>query len=96
MSDRLISTRRIGGLIAARLMLLSIVLSVLTACSTVSYYEQAVRGHLGLVVKSTSINRLIATDQVGARTRERLMWEGENRRIAVKKLGLPDKGSYTR
>jgi predicted aminopeptidase len=96
MPDRLISTRRIGGLIVARLMLLSIILSVLTACSTVSYYEQAVRGHLGLVLKSTSIDRLIATDQVGSRTRERLMWVREIRRFAVNQLGLPDNGSYTR
>ena len=96
MSDRLISTRRIGGLIVARLMLLSIVLSVLTACSTVSYYEQAVRGHLGLVFKSTSINRLIATDQVGARTRERLMLLREIRRFGISQLSLPDNDSYTR
>ena len=96
MPDRLIPTRRIGGLIVARLMLLSIVLSVLTACSTVSYYEQAVRGHLGLVFKSTSIDRLIATDQVGSKTRERLMSVREIRRFAVNQLGLPDNGSYTR
>ena len=45
MPDRLIPTRRIGGLIVARLLFLSICLPVLTACSTISYYEQAVRGH---------------------------------------------------
>jgi len=96
MPDRLISTRRIGGLIVARLMLVSIFLSILTACSTVSYYEQAVRGHLGLVFKSTSIDRLIATDQVGSRTRERLTLVREIRHFGVNQLSLPDNDSYTR
>jgi predicted aminopeptidase len=96
MPDRLMSTRRIGGLIGARLLFLSICLSVLTACSTLSYYEQAVRGHLGLLFKSASIDRLIATHEVESRTRERLMLVREIRRFGVNQLSLPDNGSYTR
>ena len=90
------STRRIGGLIGVRLLFLTICLSVLTACSTVSYYEQAVRGHLGLLFKSASIDRLIATHKVGSKTRERLMLLREIRRFGVSQLSLPDNDSYTR
>ena len=90
------STRRIGGLIGVRLLFLTICLSVLSACSTVSYYEQAVRGHLGLLFKSASIDRLIVTHKVGSKTRERLMLLREIRRFGVSQLSLPDNDSYTR
>ena len=90
------STRRIGGLIGVRLLFLTICLSVLTACSTISYYEQAARGHLGLLFKSASIDRLIATHKVGSKTRERLLLLREIRRFGVSQLSLPDNDSYTR
>ena len=85
-----------GHLILSRVVCLTICLSILTACSTLSYYEQAVRGHLGLLFKSASIDRLIATHEAESRTRERLMLVREIRRFGVNQLGLPDNGSYTR
>ena len=96
MLDRLIPILGSGNLILLRVVCLTIVLSVLTACSTLSYYEQAVRGHLGLLFKSASIERLIATHEVESRTRERLMLVREIRRFGVNQLSFPDNGSYTR
>ena len=96
MPDRLISILGSGNLILSRVVCLTICLSVLTACSTISYYEQAVRGHFGLLFKSVSIDRLIATHEVESRTRERLTLVREIRRFGVNRLGLPDNDSYTR
>ena len=96
MPGRLISILGSRNLILSRVVCLTICLSVLTACSTISYYEQAVRGHLGLVFKSASIDRLIATHEVESRTRERLMLVREIRRFGVNQLSLPDNDSYTR
>jgi predicted aminopeptidase len=96
MPDRLIPILGSGNLILLRVVCLTICLSVLTACSTISYYEQAVRGHLELLFKSASIDRLIVTHEVGSRMRQRLTLVREIRRFGVNQLSLPDNDSYTR
>ncbi len=75
--------------------ILSILLALsLGACSTVSYYAQAVRGQLDVVAASRPVDAVLADDTVTREVRSRLERLAELRRFAVEELHLADTGSY--
>ena len=67
----------------------------LSACSSISYYSQAVQGHLDLTRRKQDIERLIADPATPETLRSRLMTIRSIRQFAIDQLALPDSGSYT-
>jgi predicted aminopeptidase len=67
----------------------------LGACSSISYYSQAVQGHLDLTRRKQSIEELIADPATEPELRARLETVQSIRRFAIEELALPDSGSYT-
>ncbi len=73
-----------------------VILLGLAGCSTVSYYGQAVCGHVSLILRSNSIERLLQDQRVDVQTAERLALVLKIRNFATDTLALPDNSSYTR
>ena len=67
---------------------------VLAGCESVSYYAQAVGGHMDLRTRARPVNELLADPQIAVDLRERLAFAQSVREFASRKLGLPDNGSY--
>src|SRR4029079_15166901 len=67
---------------------------VLAGCESVSYYAQAVGGHMDLRTRARPVNELLADPQTAVDLRERLAFAQSVREFASRKLGLPDNGSY--
>lgn len=67
---------------------------LLTACSSVQYYAQAVSGHLDIVAKERPIEALLADRGTAADLRRKLDIVLQVRSFASSRLGLPDTGSY--
>lgn len=67
----------------------------LTACSTISYYNQSVLGHLDLMWNKQQIIQKIADKGVSDNEREKLRYILESREYASQYLKLPDNDSYT-
>ena len=66
----------------------------LGGCSTVGYYAQLVDGHLSLLDKRESIDKLIASDHTTEELNKQLKSVQAIRQFAIKELLLPDNGSY--
>lgn len=64
-------------------------------CSTVSYYSQAIGGHLKLMRSRESIEKLLASEDTDATLRQQLQTLVDARVYAVEQLGLPDNDSYS-
>lgn len=67
----------------------------LAGCSTVSYYAQAVNGHLKLMRARQSIDELLAASDTDEELRRKLQLLRDARVYAVSNLGLPDNESYS-
>lgn len=65
-----------------------------TACSTVSYYTQAVSGHLKMMHARQDIVDILASDNVDSELRGKLELAQQIRSFASSDLGLPDNDSY--
>jgi len=63
-------------------------------CTTLSYYGQAVVGHLDVVSRSQSIEARLADPATPPELRAQLARALEIREFATRELGLPDNGSY--
>jgi len=71
--------------------------TALSACSTLSYYAQSVRGHLDLLEREQPIEDLLADDGLkDTDLRRRLATIQRIRDFASAELGLPDNQSYRR
>lgn len=66
-----------------------------SACSTISYYSQAVGGHLKLMSARESIDKVLADESTSEELREKLQTLLDAREFAVQHLGLPDNDSYS-
>lgn len=76
---------------------LGLCLSLMTAgCAQFAYYRQSAAGQMDIISRRQSIDALIADDSRSAELRARLEQVREIRAFAVRELGLPDTGSYTR
>lgn len=89
--SRLFTITRLPGLIV-----IVTVGLLLSACSGLSYYAQAVRGQSELVFKRRSITTMLADPSTDPGLAARLMNARQARRFASQQLGLPDNRSYTR
>jgi predicted aminopeptidase len=80
---------------ARRLAVASLALSLLlTACSSIDYYSQAIGGHLQLMLAARPIGEVIADPQSDPDLRASLEEVRRIRDFASSELGLPDNGSY--
>ncbi len=66
----------------------------LSGCETLSYYAQAVGGHLDLKSRARPVEELLADAHTPADLRERLVLAQSVREFASRALALPDNGSY--
>jgi predicted aminopeptidase len=69
-------------------------LLLLAGCETVSYYSQAIGGHLRVVSAARPIDAWLADPKTPPELRERLQVASRIRRFASRELELPDNGSY--
>ncbi len=67
---------------------------LLAGCETLSYYAQAVGGHLEIMAAAQPVARLIADPQTPVDLRQRLELTQRIRDFATSELKLPDNGSY--
>lgn len=75
-------------------MLLVLLSLLLAACSTVTFYGQAITGQLQLLTQRQAISQLIANPATDDKLRQRLQAVEEMRAFASGELGLPDNPSY--
>ena len=86
-----LTKRRLSS--AAWLALLVAVLGA-PACTSLSYYGQAVSGHLDLMSKRRDLEQVMAAEDTPPELRTRLRDLASMRDFAVSDLDLPDNGSY--
>jgi predicted aminopeptidase len=72
----------------------AVVTALLAGCATVSYYGQAVFGHLDLMNRSRPIEAQLADGTTPPELRAKLARVLEIREFASRELALPDNGSY--
>jgi predicted aminopeptidase len=77
-----------------RFFLLLALIPLLSACSSLSYYSQAISGHISLLMKREDIRELMKDPKLSARLRERLALSQQVIGFARDELDLPDNGSY--
>ncbi|MFV1997196.1 MAG: aminopeptidase [Acidiferrobacterales bacterium] len=73
------------------LVLLSLLLS---GCSTISYYGQAIKGQFQILSQRQPISGLIEDPATSKKLKQRLQTVVKMRAFASSELGLPDNGSY--
>lgn len=67
---------------------------LLSGCSGLAYYSQAVGGHLEVMHRARSIDALLEDPTTEAKLRRQLEQVRAVREFASRELGLPDNGSY--
>jgi predicted aminopeptidase len=67
---------------------------LLSGCGSVTYYAQAIGGHLDVMSRARPIEELLADESLAPETRARLAEVLAAREFAVTELALPDNGSY--
>ncbi len=78
-----------------RLVLLALIPAFLSACSTLGYYSQSVRGQVSVMSKRVPIKTIIADKKTTAQQKALLENILSIRQFASKQLLLPDNKSYT-
>ena len=78
-----------------RLPVLLMLASLLSGCSTVGYYSQIVTGHMKIVIGKQSVEKIVESEDVDDKTRQRLQVALQAREFAINQLGLPNSKSYT-
>ena len=78
---------RLGALAAALLLLMA-------GCQSLSYYTQAIGGHLRVMANARPIDDWLADPATDAQLRQRLETARRIRAFATRELQLPDNGSY--
>ena len=67
----------------------------LSACESVGFYSQVVKGHSQIMLKREPIDVVVAKETTGDDLRQKLSIIKQARSFAVDTLKLPDNGSYT-
>ncbi|NOY66404.1 MAG: aminopeptidase [Gammaproteobacteria bacterium] len=67
---------------------------ILSACSSLSYYGQAIRGQFELLGKRVPITSVLAGDKLDKNIRQKLLTVQEARDFSISNLGMPDNDSY--
>jgi len=68
---------------------------LLTGCTSIEYYAQAIIGHLEIISHRTPIFSLIEHPETPKVLKQKLSQVLQIRTFATQELGLPDNGSYT-
>lgn len=71
-----------------------LLLCLLSGCSTLSYYGQAIHGQASLLLKRESVSRLLKSPKTSTALRTRLETSQAVLRFAQEQLYLPDQGRY--
>ena len=71
------------------------VLALASGCTTVGYYAQAVGGHLDLMSKRQSLERVLSSEDTDEEIKRKLQLLKDARVFAVADLGLPNNESYS-
>ena len=71
-----------------------LVLTLLNGCASLSYYSQAVRGHLALLADSRPVDTVLADDSTDREVAGRLALSQQILDFAHDEMALPDNGSY--
>jgi len=74
---------------------LLMILGGISGCGTVGYYAQAVGGHLSLMSKRESLEKVMASEDTDAEIKRKLEMLRDARVFAVDRLSLPQNKSYT-
>lgn len=77
-----------------KLTLFGLLVLLTSGCSSVSYYLQAIGGHLDILASEQPIEELIAQPETDTELRRRLSLAKQARVFASQQLGLPDNDSY--
>ena len=77
-----------------RLSLTIVMLTMVCACSRVSYYSQSVIGHSRLMIARQSVDKLIERESFDPALREQLILSKRLKKFAIYELGLPNTKSY--
>lgn len=75
-------------------LLLLVTVSSCVGCSTLGYYSQSVRGHLGLMSQREPISEVLTDKSLDGKTRQNLQTAVEVRNFASEQLALPENDSY--
>jgi predicted aminopeptidase len=67
---------------------------LVVGCQSLSYYTQAISGHLKVMANARPVEDWLADPATDAQLRQRLETARRIRAFASKELGLPDNGSY--
>jgi predicted aminopeptidase len=78
-----------------QLLALLIYLVVISGCSSVGYYWQAIHGHFAIVAREQPITKVLQQRDLDPVLRHKLELVEQARQFASAKLALPDNGSYT-
>lgn len=73
---------------------LALLLPVLSACSALGYYGQAISGHLDLMSREKPIETIVNDQQTNERLKKSLLVSQRARDFATKELHLPENDSY--
>jgi predicted aminopeptidase len=79
-----------------RASVLALLALMLAGCETLSYYAQAIGGHLDLVERARPVDELLADAQTQQALRQQLVLAQRLREFASRELALPDNGSFRR
>ena len=71
------------------------VLNLLSACSTASYFAQGARGHMALMSQGRPITEVLQDKSLSAKRKEQIKQVQSIRKFAHEKLKLPKNNSYT-
>lgn len=72
-----------------------LLVTFLSGCTTISYYTQAIRGHLALTMAGEPVDRFIASKGIPDELRNKLILSRQARRFASERLGLPTGDAFT-
>ena len=67
----------------------------LSACESIGFYSQVVKGHSQIMIKREPIARVVEKESTGKELRRKLSIIKHARLFAIETLQLPDNGSYT-
>ncbi|MBK1886367.1 aminopeptidase [Marinobacter sp. DY40_1A1] len=72
-----------------------LLVTLLSGCSTISYYTQAIHGHLALTIAGKPVDTLIASEDTPPELRDKLMLSRQALLFASDRLGLSPGDAFT-
>ncbi|MBY6033811.1 aminopeptidase [Marinobacter daepoensis] len=79
----------------SQIYLLLLLIAPITGCSTVSYYSQAISGHLSIMLRKQPNTELIANANTPPELRRQLLFAEQARTFARHELALPVGGAFS-